>query len=168
VLGRQTKRFRAGPPRPYFPFASTPAEVSALKGRPGRSVKIPYKGNSYRMGYTYDEKTKRYRRSMPWGPHKLADGTRVAPDNVLVILSKQHYGKIFHGRGHDEPLYKIINAQGTFHYFNLGRYVTGTWRKGAVAEPFEFSLPGGVPFKMAPGQTFVELPDSKAKIRIKG
>ena len=29
------------------------------------------------MGYSYDRKTKRYRRSMPWGPHVLADGTRV-------------------------------------------------------------------------------------------
>jgi hypothetical protein len=44
--------------------------------------------------------------------------------------------------------------------------VSGTWRKGKVAEPFEFTLAGGNPFKMAPGQTFVELPDTHAKIRI--
>ncbi len=44
--------------------------------------------------------------------------------------------------------------------------MSGTWRKGKVAEPFEFTLAGGSPFKMAPGQTFVELPDTHAKIRI--
>ena len=44
--------------------------------------------------------------------------------------------------------------------------MTGTWRKGKVAEPFEFTLADGSPFKMAPGQTFVELPDTGAKIRI--
>ena len=60
----------------------------------------------------------------------------------------------------------IINAKGKFYYFNRGRYVSGTWRKGKVAEPFEFTLAGGSPFKMAPGQTFVELPDTHAKIRI--
>ena len=82
------------------------------------------------MGYSYDKKTKRYRRSMPWGPHVMADGAQVATDNVLVIKAKQHYGKIFRGRGHDEPLHDIINTKGTFFYFNRGRYVTGTWRKG--------------------------------------
>ena len=44
--------------------------------------------------------------------------------------------------------------------------MSGTWRKGKVPEPFEFTLAGGSPFKMAPGQTFVELPDTHAKIRI--
>ncbi len=167
VLAQQTKRFRSGPPQPYFPFASTPEEVSAAQGKRGRSVKVPYQGNGYRMGYSYDPKTKRYRRSMPWGPHVLADGTRVSTDNVLVIKAKQRYGKIFRGQGHDEPLHDIIEAEGTFYYFNRGRYVKGTWRKGTVAEPFEFTLAGGAPLKMAPGQTFVELPDTRAKIRIK-
>ena len=53
------------------------------KGKRGRSIRIPYKGDSYFMGYSYDKKTKRYLRSMPWGPHVLADGTRVSTDNVL-------------------------------------------------------------------------------------
>ena len=119
------------------------------------------------MSYSYDKKTKRYKRSMPWGPHILADGTRVSIDNILIIKAHQHYGKIFHGRGHDEPLHDIINEQGTFYYFNRGRYVTGTWHKGKVAEPFQFTLANGTPFKMAPGQTFVELPDTHAKIHIK-
>ncbi len=166
VLAKQTKRFRAGPPQLYFPFASTRKEVSAAQGKRARSIKIPYKGDDYFMGYSYDKKTKRYRRSMPWGPHVMADGTRISIDNVLVIKAKQHYGKIFHGRGHEEPLHDIINAKGRFYYFNRGRYVTGTWRKGKVTEPFKFTLADGSPFKMAPGKTFVELPDTHAKIRI--
>jgi Protein of unknown function (DUF3048) N-terminal domain/Protein of unknown function (DUF3048) C-terminal domain len=167
ILARQTKRFRSGPPQPYFPFALTREEVSARQGKRGRSIKIPYKGNSYFMGYEYDKEKKRYLRSMPWGPHVLADGTRVSTNNVLVIKAKQQYGKIFRGSGHDEPLHDIINARGKFYYFNRGRYVIGTWRKGKVQEPFEFTLKDGSPLKMAPGQTFVELPDVGAKIRIK-
>jgi hypothetical protein len=167
VLARQTKRFRSGPPQPYFPFASTREEVSAKEGKRGRSIRIPYQGDSYFMGYDYDKKTKRYLRSMPWGPHVLADGRRVSIDNVLVIKAKQHYGKIFRGSGHDEPLHDIIKARGKFYYFNRGRYVIGTWRKGKVQEPFEFTLRDGSPLKMAPGQTFVELPDIGAKLRIK-
>ncbi len=169
VLAQQTRRFAAGPPHLYFPFASTDAEVSAAaQGKPGRSIKIPYKGDGYFMAYSYDPRSRRYRRSMPWGPHVLADGHRVSTDNVLIIQAKQHYGKLFHGGGHDEPLHDIIDATGAFSYFNRGRYVTGTWRKGAVTEPFTFTLASGTPFKMAPGQTFVELPDTKARIGIKG
>ncbi len=167
VLARQTKRFRTGPPQLYFPFASTSEEVSTNHGKPAGSIKVPYKGNDYFMGYQYDKKTKRYRRSMPWGPHVLADGTRVSTDNVLVIKAKQHYGKIFRGRGRAEPLQDVINAQGRFYYFHGGRYVRGTWRKGAVPEPFQFTLDGGSPLKMAPGQTFVELPDIDATIHVK-
>ena len=166
ILGKQTKRFRSGPPRPYFPFATTHAEISTLQGKSADSIKIPYKGDDYFMSYRYDKKTKRYRRSMPWGPHVLADGTRVSTDNVLVIKAKQHFGKIFRGGGHPEPLHDIVKAHGTFYYFHAGRYVTGTWRKGGMAEPFEFTLASGAPLKMAPGRTFVELPDAHAKIRI--
>jgi hypothetical protein len=168
VLVRQTKRFRSGPPQPYFPFASSTDEVSAAAGKRGRSITIPYKGDDYFMGYSYDKSTKRYVRSMPWGPHLLEDGTRVSTDNVLVIKARQRYGKIFRGRGGADPLHDIIKNEGPFYYFNRGRYVTGTWRKGTVAEPFAFTLPDGRPFKMAPGQTFVELPDIRAKVRIKG
>jgi hypothetical protein len=90
----------------------------------------------------------------------------VSTDNVLVIKAKQHYGKIFRGGGHDEPLHDIINARGKFYYFNRGRYVIGTWRKGKVQEPFEFTLKDGSPLKMAPGRTFVELPNVGANLRI--
>jgi Protein of unknown function (DUF3048) N-terminal domain/Protein of unknown function (DUF3048) C-terminal domain len=167
ILGRQAKRFRSGPPRPYFPFATTLEEVSTARGRRIRAIKIPYQGDGFFMGYLYDKKTKRYRRSMPWGPHVLADGTRVSTDNVLVIKAKQHYGKIFRGGGRAEPLQDILNAEGTFYYFNRGRYVTGTWRKGGSPDPFEFTLADGTPLKMAPGQTFVELPATDARIRIR-
>jgi Protein of unknown function (DUF3048) N-terminal domain/Protein of unknown function (DUF3048) C-terminal domain len=167
TLARQTKRFRSGPPQPYFPFASTREEVSATQGKRGRSIRIPYKANRYFMSYDYDKKEKRYLRNMPWGPHILADGSRVSTDNVLVIKARQHYGKIFRGRGRDEPLHDIINADGKFYYFNRGRYVVGTWRKGEVQEPFDFTLRDGSPLKMAPGQTFVELPNEGAKLRIK-
>ena len=72
----------------------------------------------------------------------------------------------FRGPGHEEPLHDIIDAHGVFHSFNRGRNVTGSWRKGAVADPFAFTLDDGRPFAMAPGQTFVELPDTWANVRI--
>jgi hypothetical protein len=168
VLAKQTKKFRSGPPQNYFPWASTTAEVSTVTGKSARSIRVPWKkADTYDMGYSYDAKEGRYLRSMPWGPHVLANGTRVAPINVMVIRAKQHYAKIYPGKGEVEPIHDIINAKGTFYYFHGGKYVTGTWSKGAVHEVFQFTLADGTPLKMAPGQTYVELPQSTAKIRIK-
>jgi hypothetical protein len=168
VLAKQTKRFRGGPTQSYFPWASSLAEVSTSSGRPARHIKVPWKrGDSYDMGYDYDARSGRYLRSMPWGKHVLANGTRVAPDNVLVIRAKQHYGKLYPGGGGAEPIHDIIKTKGTFNYFHGGRYVYGTWTKGAVNELFHFTVSDGRPLKMASGQTYVELPQYNARIRIK-
>ena len=121
VLAKQTKRFRTGPPQSYFPWASSTDEVSTLKGKKAQAIKVPYKGDGYLMTYSYDKKSKKYLRSMPWGPHVMADGTRISVDNVLVIRAKQHFGKIYKGSGHDEPLHDIIKTSGKFSYANRGR-----------------------------------------------
>jgi hypothetical protein len=168
VLAKQTRKFLSGPEQAYFPFASTDAEVSTASGNDARTIHVPWKkGDTYDMGYSYDERSGRYLRSMPWGEHVLADGTRVATDNVLVIRAKQHYAKIYSGSGGDEPIHDIIDTSGTFYYFHGGKYVTGTWTKGAVSERFQFTLTEGRPLKMAPGQTYVELPRYDTKVRIK-
>jgi hypothetical protein len=168
VLAKQTKRFRSGPQQNYFPWASTDAEVSTHTGKKAHTIHVPWKkAQTYDMGYQYDRKTGKYLRSMPWGPHVLANGTRVAPDNVMVIRAKQHYAKIFHGKGEVEPIHDIVKSKGTFYYFHGGRYVKGTWTKGAVNEAFQFTLADGSPLKMAPGQTYIELPQINAKLVIK-
>ena len=163
VLAKQTKRFRDGPPQVYFPIASSRAR-SAPAGQARRTLSVPYKGDDYRMAYTYDKRVERYLRSMPWGPHVLADGKRVWADNVLVIKANQHYGRS-PGRRR-EPFHDIIDAKGDFYYFHQGRYVTGTWRKDGVRRSFTFTLENGRPLKMAAGRTFVELPDDKAKVKV--
>ena len=167
VLARQTRRFAAGPTEPYFPFATGSARPSTATGAPARTIRVPWKsGESYAMSYTYDPGSRRYRRSMPWGPHVLANGRRVSTDNVLVVRARQRYAKIYSGGGHPEPIHDIVRSGGTFFYANQGRVVMGTWTKGAVDAPFSFRLPGGRPLVMAPGQTFVELARTNAVIRV--
>lgn len=167
VLAKQTTRFRGGPARPYFPFAATAGEASTRSGKPARAVQVPWKaGDSYDMGYRYDADSGTYLRSMPWGPHVLANGVRVAPDNVLVIRAVQRYTKLTSGSGGVEPVHEIVSSRGSFFYVNGGRYVAGTWTKGAVDTTFRFTCADGSPLQMAPGQTYVELPAHTAPIRI--
>lgn len=169
ALAKQTKKFSSGPPAPYFPFATGGADPSTDSGKAARRIEVPWKsGHSYDMSYTFDAQSGRYLRSMPWGAHVLADGTRVATDNVLVILARQYYDKIYRGGGHEEPIHDIIGAKGTFYYAHGGKFVKGTWSKGGLTARFAFTLADGSPLVMAPGQTFVELPRTVAKVRITG
>ncbi len=167
VLAKQTNDFRNGLQQAYFPFAETDAEVSTTTGTQARIIHVPWKqGHSYDMKYRFDEESGRYLRSMPWGRHVLADGTRVATDNVLVVRARQRYAKTYSGPGQKEPIHDIIRTQGTFYYFHGGAFVTGTWTKGAIDQPFRFALADGRPLKMARGQTYVELPNNDARVRI--
>lgn len=169
VLAKHTTKFTDGPQQHYLPWAASDAEVSTASGQPCTAIAVPWmKGNTYKMTYTWSEKKGRYLRSAPWGPHVLANGTRVSTDNVLVIRAKQTFDKIYHGGGHDEPIHAIIDGSGTFYYAHGGKYVTGKWTKGAVNEVFQFTLDDGSPLKMAPGQTFIELPNQNAKVAVKG
>ncbi|WP_158221001.1 DUF3048 domain-containing protein [Kineosporia sp. R_H_3] len=167
VLAKQSRAFADGPQQPYFPFAETDAEVSTAAGKQAVTVRVPWKrGHTYDMSYRYDDATGRYLRSMPWGRHVLANGTRVATDNILVIRATQEYTKIYPGRGGAEPVHGIVDSKGTFVYAHGGRAVTGTWTKGAVQERFRFTVDGGEPLRMAPGQTYVELARKDADVRI--
>ncbi len=168
-LAKQTSKFQDGPQQNYLPWAASDDEVSTNKGQACTSISIPWKKkNTSPNSYSWSASKKRYLRSEPFGPHVLADGTRVSTDNVLVIMAKQSFGKIYSGGGHKEPLHAIINGTGKFYYAHGGKYVTGTWTKGAVNEVFQFTLDDGSPLKVAPGQTFIELPNSTAKITVKG
>ena len=83
---------------------------------------------------------------------------RIYPDGRIKTEGAFHY----------EPIHQIIETEGTFYYAHGGKYVKGTWTKGAVNEVFSFTLDDGTDLKMAPGQTYVELPNYNAKIVVKG
>lgn len=169
VLSKRARAFRKGPQEPYFPFAPTPDGASTASGRAARTIRVPWKnGHTYDMTYRWHEGSGRYRRSMPWGPHVLADGTRVTTDNVLVVRAGQRYAKIYPGPGGAEPVHDVVDASGPFLYAHGGRSVTGTWAKAGLADPFTFTLDDGSPLLMAPGRTFVELARAKADVTVRG
>lgn len=167
LAGLAREPFTAGPAQPYLPFAVTDADVSTRSGAPAAWVRVPWKtkGN-YDMVYDWDATQGLYLRSVPWGAHVLADGRRVTTDNVLVIKASQRVAKLAEGAGAPDPVHEIIDASGPFLYAHAGACVQGTWAKAAVEVPFTFTLDDGRPLAMAPGRTFVELPDLDADVRV--
>ena len=83
-----------------------------------------------------------------------------------MIRAGQRTAKLAPGSGAPDPIHDIIDATGTFVYAHGGRSVQGTWSKGAVADPFAFTLTDGTPLAMAAGRTFVELPAADADVQL--
>ena len=167
-LRKLAVHMKAAPTRPYLPFAIGDEQVSTeVSGKPATAVSVPWgPGETFNTGYTYDAESGRYLRSEPFGKHILLDGHRVSTDNVLVVRAKWKMDKIYAGGGAPDPVVDIINGHGTFYYLHGGSYVKGTWTKAAITDLFQFTLEDGTPLTIAPGRTFMELPQINARVRI--
>lgn len=149
---------RTTPPPAYFRYGATGAASSArLTGAPGTAIDVTY-GPGWRVRWTYDQPSGSYLRNEPWGPHTMADGTRISAVNVLVLEVTAGLGKIGTGSGAPVPILDLVDGSGRFQALAGGTAVTGTWTKGDVNEPFRFRTDAGDDLLLAPGNTWVELP----------
>lgn len=156
-------------PQPYFSYGLTDTEVTALAvGKPASRISVPYGSTptSFTMSYRYDRASGRYLRWNHWGRHRLASGKQVSATNVLVIRCSWKMDKIFAGGGAKDPVLKLIRGKGTFYAATGGKVVRGTWTKGEVGDLFQFTTNDGQPLKLAPGNTWVELPQIDAKVTV--
>jgi hypothetical protein len=154
-------------PAPYFSYATDAARASAVvAGGRGRSVTIPY-GPDWDVRWTYSSKGKRYLREQPWGRHVMTEGTQISATNVLVLAVGSQVTKIGSGGGAPVPVLDLVGGSGTFVALSRGASVRGTWRKGAVADPFVLRTDSGDPLLLAPGKTWVELPTPSADVRVR-
>lgn len=163
AMAQLAKRMTAPPPDDYLPFIEDPEAASTAKGQTASQVSIPY-GRKFAMSYEFDPGTGQYARTQPWGEHVVEGGTRLTADNVLIIQAKWWMDKIWKGGGAADPVVDIVDSEGPFTYLHQGKAVTGTWKKGAIAEKFTFTLDDGAPLQVAPGRTWIELPHTNAEI----
>jgi hypothetical protein len=171
-------------PPVYLQYAQTDDEVSTLTGADASKVQITYTNTTHlteKHRYVYDAKSGKWKKSIKWNPpwpgvsgvsadwHAWKDrsGKQVAPDNVLIIVANWAMGVVKgYGTAHREPLYKIDGKSGHFFYLHAGKVVEGTWSKEKASAPFRFKLDDGTFLKMAPGQTWIELPKNSRSVKV--
>lgn len=146
-------------PRPYFDYAGRGELSSAeVAGGPGTVVELQY-GPEWTVTWTYETETGRYLRQQPWGPHVTAAGSPVSAVNVLVLEVESTIRKIGDGAGAPVPVLELVDTAGRFVAFSRGHSVTGTWSKAGVNDRFELRPDSGAELLLAPGNTWVELPE---------
>ncbi|MFP5347129.1 MAG: DUF3048 domain-containing protein [Actinomycetes bacterium] len=155
---------RTAPPRPYFLHSDDASSSSTSKGGPALGVEVGY-GPGFVVRWDYDAASGRYLRREPWGPHVATDGRQVSAVNVLVLEVEPYVQQV---PGGGTPALRLVGAGGGLTALGGGRAVTGTWRKEGVNDPFQLETTPGFPLRLAPGNTWVELPAPGATTRLQG
>ena len=145
------------------PWSFKPDLARQLRPRGGR-IEFGYSANHIR--YDYDWRTNTYVRSVTGEKRQVdaADGSPVAPKNVVVMLMK--FGPLNDG-SHKKRLEADVVGQGTAWIATNGTTIKGTWRKAALTKPTKFYDNRGKEVVLTVGQTFVNVLQTGSKVTLK-
>jgi hypothetical protein len=117
-------------------------------------VRYPYETVTYR----YDPATNTYPRFIDASTKPqvdAADGSRVAPTNVVIL--RMRFGPLSDGHPNKKRLEASDVGSGEAWVATNGRTARATWRKDSVSGPTRLFRLDGTPFQLTPGQTFVQV-----------
>ena len=154
-------RSNAGPDRtgPAQQYQYRAVGEAATAGDPTAGFDLNIQ-NVY-LQWRYDPATNTYLRSQgdkastANKPHKLADGSQVTTENVIIAF-------LDYEPSHNDRRAPDGTTTGTNPalVFTGGRLVHATWTRGDRLNPFAFTDAAGAPVLLTPGRTFIELPNS--------
>lgn len=134
------------PPRPMFQYVEDDATFT---GDPVASFYADF-DQGYDVTYVWDAGISRWRRSQSGAPFMAVGSTftptQVAPENVIIQF-------INYPRGSEG---ETIGG-GEAWYFSNGQLVKGYWKKTYYGAATTFVNAFGVPIRLTPGRTWVEL-----------
>jgi len=131
------------PPAPLFEYVRGD---QTLGGEPVTSFTVRFARPDMTPTYTYDTATRTWKRDIAGQPFVAANGTQIAPTNVVVQFV-QYTGD---GEG-------IVLGDGDAWVFSDGQLVRGRWTRSVREQPTQYVDATGRPIKLLPGTTWVEL-----------
>jgi hypothetical protein len=145
------------PPPPLFHYRKAKAKVG---GTPVKSFVVGFQGDpgvqgasSFATTWDWDARSGTWLRSKFGGPDIDADNVRLAATNV-VVMYVQYDGGV--GALQAEA---VLTGSGKLSVFTGGKEIDGTWSRPDKAKPAKLLNAKGTEIRLAPGQTWVELPD---------
>ena len=137
-----------GPPRPLFHYSPQPPD-----GPAAHTVTLAFSGNSS-SGWTASGGV--WERTQDGAPARLADGSVITADNVVVLSVATRPSGIYDVRGNQTPL-TIFTGSGTCWILRDGVVVKGTWQRPTTDGAVSLVDAGGQPIPLKPGRTWMEL-----------
>jgi len=118
---------------------------------PGASIVIEMSA-AYRSGWTYDRAAEVYRRDQNGRPFTVTGGGSIGAENVVILATRQYVG----GSGYNETDATTSGAPAIV--LRDGNRYAAVWVKPTAGDPLLLQTPGGRPFPLKPGRTWVHLP----------
>jgi hypothetical protein len=136
---------RGGAPVPPLPLFTYLGPGEAFVGEPVVQTRLGFSAG-YDPTYSYDAATGLWNRSYGLEPFVAASGEQIAPANVVVQFIEY-------------PAYSQGNTvgEGDAWVFAGGQLVRGRWIRPTRDAPAQYVDAAGVPIKLVPGRTWVEL-----------
>jgi Protein of unknown function (DUF3048) N-terminal domain/Protein of unknown function (DUF3048) C-terminal domain len=144
------------PPPPLFQYLSA---GKAPTGTAATAVTIAFRGE-YAVGYTWDAASGTWLRTTAGQPFVARSGVQIAPKNV-VVLPVTYKG----GLGEIGAEAELI-GQGSVTVLSGGTVTRGTWVRPDKTRPMRLQTTDGKPIRLAPGSTWVELPDVSYAVNV--
>lgn len=136
------------PPAQQFQYRDA-AEALAGVASPGVHLEM----DSYRIDWTWNAATGLYERQQNGKVHKDAATDSVATTNNIVVLVMVYKPGQYSGSPDAQSV-----GTGEAFVFTGGNYVHGIWTRADRLQPFTLTDDAGLPIKLTPGRTWIELP----------
>lgn len=154
LFGRPTRLWAFGgepvPPQPQFSY--TPVGENNAAATPARSVSIGYR-RDYAVSYTWDAGAGMWLRSTDGRPFVTQSGAQLATRNVVILPA------VYSGGVGQEGAEAQLVGRGSAIVLRDGTSTLGTWERRDVGEHMTLRTAAGDLISLAPGRTWVELPD---------
>jgi hypothetical protein len=144
-------------PTPLFAYRGSGAAVA---GDAVSSVVVGFRAG-FAVTWTWDSTSRSWKRSIFGRPEEVESGVQLAAANVVVMFVEYEGGNAS-GLGAEAAL----TGTGPAWVFTGGKVVKGTWARADKAQPARLADPAGAVIRLAPGTTWVELPDASYAVDI--
>jgi hypothetical protein len=153
---------KCGKPVPPPPLFTYRAANAAAAGDPVASFHVGFEAG-FATDWSWDAASSTWKRSLFNRPETVASGAPLAPKNVVVMFVQYVGGDASY---HDIGAEAQITGSGTAWVFTGGKVVKGTWSRPDKAKPAKLLDAAGAEIKLAPGQTWVELPQTNYAVTV--
>jgi hypothetical protein len=142
-----------GTPSAFFAYR---AKGEAATGDPVKGVKVGYGGGAATV-VNYEWNGTGWDRTQNGAPHVMANNKqRISPPNVVVLITPYKDSGFTDVLGAPSPQ-AVIEGSGDAWFLTDGKLLKGRWSRPGPVGQITFSGAFGVPVKLTPGQTFIEL-----------
>ncbi|HYL52607.1 MAG TPA: DUF3048 domain-containing protein [Acidimicrobiia bacterium] len=152
---------RCGEPKPPPPLFAYRSAKSPVAGGAVSSVRVGFLAG-LAVDWTWDAASGTWQRAV-FSRHETESGIPLAPKNVVVMTVSYVGGDPRDGNIGAEA---TLLGSGKLQVFTAGKVITGTWTRPDRAKPAKLLDATGAEIKLAPGQTWVELPDASYPVTV--